>query len=86
VCIPDHRDGKEFLMEKNLLQATYWLGLACVVVAVLWRALNAFAGISSDFAVSGKEITYWSFVRGAGLFLLLSIATAGYLWGRSQNR
>ena len=71
-------------MEKKFLEWSYWLGLTCVAAAILWRVLNAFTGISPNLAVSGKEITYWSFVRGGGLFLLVSIATAAYRWNRQQ--
>jgi hypothetical protein len=72
-------------MEKNLLQATYWLGLACVAIAILWRGLNAVAGISGDLRVTGEAITYWSFMRGGGALLLVAIATGVYISARSRS-
>lgn len=71
-------------MEKKFLEWSYWQGLARMIVAILWRIANAFSGISPNLVVTGKEITYWSFVRGGGILLVISIATAGYRWSRQQ--
>lgn len=72
-------------MEKQLLQWSYWLGVACVAVAIVWRAANAIAGIPTDLHLAGKEVTYWTVIHGAILFLLVAIATANYDWGKRQS-
>ena len=69
-------------MEKQLIRWSLWLGLACVVFAVLLRGLDAL-GITSALSTRGTSISYMSFVKGALLFLLTSIATSSYLSHRS---
>ena len=65
-------------MEKHLIRWTYWLGLACMVVALAWRALNAMGTFLPDNMVLGRSIYYMSFYKAALIFLVTSMATASY--------
>jgi DMSO/TMAO reductase YedYZ heme-binding membrane subunit len=70
-------------MEKKILQYSYWLGVACVVVAVVWRA----AGATGYFGESLQQVltlTYNSFLKGALVFLLTAVATGAYQAGNKQ--
>ena len=69
-------------MEKQLIRWSFLLGLACVVFAVLLRGLDA-VGITSALSTRGASIGYMSFLKGALLFLLTSIATSSYLSHRT---
>ncbi|HEV8384381.1 MAG TPA: hypothetical protein VGQ11_05870 [Candidatus Acidoferrales bacterium] len=70
-------------MEKKILQYSYWLGLLCGVIAVIWRAANA-AGFFLGNVVPGVTIYYQSFFKGAVLFLLTAVATEAYMAGKRQ--
>lgn len=64
-------------MEKKIAQYSYWLGLACVVVALVWRAANAL-GYFLPNVISGQGFYYLSFYKGGLIFLLVCIATGAY--------
>ena len=69
-------------MEKQLSAVGYWLGLTCTVVALIFRILSAFNLTPLHIAASeGNAIGYLSFLHGAGLFFLLSIAS----WCRTSQ-
>jgi hypothetical protein len=55
-------------MEKLIARWNYWLGIACLVIAVTWRAVNAFGLILPLTVVPGHTIWYLSFFRGSILF------------------
>ena len=62
-------------MEKQLSAIGYWLGLLCTVLALIFRfftALNIF--LPHMAAPGGNAISYMSFLHGAALFFLLTIA------------
>jgi hypothetical protein len=41
-------------MEKHILRWTYWSGITCLVIAVVWRALNALGSVvSADTSHAG---------------------------------
>jgi len=65
-------------MEKQIARWTYWLGLVCFAIALVWRALNVFhpTGVF-------RGIEPLSFLKGALLFFVAAIATANYAWMRS---
>lgn len=59
---------------------SYWLGIACAVVALVWRGLHAL-GVPDRIAYSiDRSVGYPGFLSGSFLFLLIAAATAGYLW------
>ncbi|MCL4524357.1 MAG: hypothetical protein M1451_10700 [Acidobacteria bacterium] len=71
-------------MEKKILQYSYWLGVLCVVVAVIWRFANAM-GYGMRQIMPGQSIYYMSFLQAALLFLMVSIATgANILAGKDK--
>jgi hypothetical protein len=64
-------------MEKQIVRWSYLLGVACVVVAVLWRLAGTF-GMAGQIHLSAGEIGYGSFLKAAFLLLLLTVATSSY--------
>ncbi len=72
-------------MEKHIITWSYWLGLASAVIALVMRALNAFAIWLPQTIAQGRTIWYMSFFKGALLFFLIAIATANYTWARGQK-
>jgi hypothetical protein len=62
-------------MEKLLIKLSYWLGVICLVVAVLSRLLNAIGIGFAQFSTRGNEVSYRTFLAGAILFLIMAIAT-----------
>jgi uncharacterized membrane protein YkgB len=78
---PSHfRRHLEDFMEKKILQYSYWLGVACVAVALVWRAAAAM-GFGGGLMMQGISLTYTSFLKGALLFLLTAVATGAYQAG-----
>jgi hypothetical protein len=63
-------------MEKQLSVLSYWLGLICTVLAVIFRglaALNIF--VLHMAAPGGTGISFLTFFNAAALFFLLAIAS-----------
>ena len=67
-------------MEKHIGRWSYWLGIACLAIGVVWRAVNALGVLAPPTAAPGRPISYWSFYHGSILFLVTSIATTCYVW------
>ena len=65
-------------MEKYIIRVSYWLGILCVVLAFLARAINFLGPDSLHFYNQGNPVGYHSFLDGAVLFFLTAIATASY--------
>jgi len=72
-------------MEKHIMRWSYWLGVVCVVLAVVIRILNALGLPTILLQTRGNSISFRSFVDAALLFLITSIATAGFVWFKRQN-
>jgi hypothetical protein len=72
-------------MEKKIVRWSYWLGVACVALSILMRALNlvGLAGVNSP--LGGNPVGYITFFRGAVMFLLAAIAGANYAWFNRQS-
>ena len=68
-------------MEKQIVQVSYWLGLVSSLLAVGWKALEALNAAPGGFG----NLRYMTFYKGALLFLLVSIATSGCAWLKSQK-
>jgi hypothetical protein len=66
-------------MGKHVIQWSYWLGAVLAVLALVARALNMFGLNTLAFTTKGNEISYHSFVEGALLFFVISIATSSYV-------
>ncbi len=72
-------------MEKLIARSSYGLGIACMVIAVIWRAVNALGFWLPMTVTPGHTIWYLSFFHASILFFLTTIATAGYAWLNSQK-
>jgi hypothetical protein len=53
---------------------SYWLGIGCVVMTILFRALAAVGIWPNIVPAIGASISYNTFHHAAELFLLLAIA------------
>lgn len=63
-------------MEKQISVISYWLGLICTALAVIFRVFIALGvSLPQVGAAGGVAISYVSFLHGALLFLLLAIAS-----------
>ena len=73
-------------MDKKISVASYWLGIACVVLTVIFRLLAAVGIWPILVPANGAGITYVTFQQAALVFLLLSIA-AGLMsrWHREKS-
>ena len=60
-------------MEKHLAKWTYWLGIACAVIALVIRGFQAI-GLYLDFP--GVNLGYMSFYKASFLLLAIAIATS----------
>ena len=65
-------------MERNIVHWSYWLGIATLVIALLWRALNALGVWLPATITPGNTVYYMSFYKGSLLFLVTAIASANY--------
>jgi hypothetical protein len=78
----DHKGG---IVEKLIARWSYWLGIACLIIAVVWRVLNAFGLLLPISFIPGHSIWYLSFFNGSILFFVTTIATACYAWLGAQR-
>jgi hypothetical protein len=65
-------------MEKHILRWSYWLGIASLVIAVVWRALNGLGLGSPMLLIRGESIYSMSFYKASLLLFVAAIATANY--------
>jgi len=72
-------------MEKLVARWSYFLGLAGAVVAVVWRGLTLFRLFPKELTAGEHTLTYDSILKGAVLFLVLTLATAGYKFIQDQK-
>jgi hypothetical protein len=71
-------------MEKRIAQLSYWLGVVCLLIAVVWRIVVAFGRLGSVTIVAGHTLWYISFFDGSILFFLTTVATACYAWLKAK--
>jgi hypothetical protein len=69
------------MVEKQILRWSYWLGLVCLVVGVIWRLL-ATVGL---MPMALKIVAYTTIYRGGGFLLVVAIASAAHLWAEAQK-
>jgi hypothetical protein len=72
-------------MEKLIARWSYWLGIACVIIAIAWKGGNAF-GLWRALPPTPADISYWSFYNASLLFFALSIASACRVWLKSMTK
>ena len=70
-------------MYQRISMVGFWLGLACVLMTIVFRGLAAVGIWPNLVPAVGAGITYVTFHRAAEVLLLLSIAAK--LVGHSQN-
>jgi len=69
-------------MEKQLSTIGYWLGLVCTVLALVFRFFTMIGKIPLFLGVpGGSALSHLSFLHGAVLFFLLTIAS----WCRTSR-
>ncbi|HKM80356.1 MAG TPA: hypothetical protein VJY15_05280 [Candidatus Acidoferrum sp.] len=62
-------------MEKQIAVVSYWLGMVCALLTIVFRALAAFGIWPNLVPAAGAPITYYTFLRGGVLLFLASIAS-----------
>ena len=66
------------MLVKVIARLTYWVGMACVALAVILRLMNALGFEMVGVLTKGHPIDYHSLLDGALLFLFSSIASSLY--------
>jgi hypothetical protein len=72
-------------MKKHIIRYSFWMGVLSVLLALLMRALNILGVPLANITTRGNAIGYRTFLDGAQLFFLTAIATASYVWFKSQK-
>jgi hypothetical protein len=72
-------------MEKLIARWSYWLGMACLVIAVIWRIVSIFRSWQPSTSVGAGPIGHLAFMHGSILFLVATIATTCHIWLNSQK-
>lgn len=62
-------------MEKQIAVVSYWLGMVCTLLTIVFRALAAFGIWPNLVPAEGAPISYYTFLRGGVLLFLASIAS-----------
>jgi len=72
-------------MEKHILHWSYWLGIASLIIALVWKALSAFGLGSPMLVIRDQSISYLTFYKASLLLFVAAIASANYAWFKSQR-
>ena len=73
-------------MDKQIVIVSYVLGMVSLIIAFFLRGLNIVGyWLGQSFATGGSLVDYASFLDGATILLLTSIASAGYSWVKRQT-
>ncbi len=67
-------------MDRLIGRSSYWAGVACAVLAILWRIGNALSFLPASLMRHGIDVSYWSCVHIAFLLFIVTMATASYTW------
>jgi uncharacterized membrane protein len=68
-------------MEKHIAQWSYLLGLACSLLAMVWKGLEFLNVMPGGFGA----LTYMTLYKGGLLFLVIAVATSGYVAAKSPK-
>ena len=69
-------------MDRHIARYSFWIGMACVVVGAVWRAMTV---VWVDFPEHAHGLWFSSF-RNAGMqLILISIAAVCYRWLQQQT-
>ena len=63
-------------MERQIARYTYWIGLLCVAVSLVWRAAMAVNLIQEHMG----GMWYSSFWKAGVVFLVVSVASVNFAW------
>jgi hypothetical protein len=72
-------------MDKKISVASYWLGIVCVVLTVIFRGLAAVGIWPALVPANGASLSYNTFRGAAELFLVLTIASGLMSRWRSEK-
>jgi hypothetical protein len=72
-------------MEKHILRWSYWLGIASLVIAVVWRVVNALGLGSSTLLIRGESVYSMTLYKASLLLFVAAVATANYGSSKSQR-
>ena len=62
-------------MEKRIAVVSYWLGIACALLTIIFRGLAVFGIWPNLVPAVGAPISYYTFLRGGVLLFLVTIAS-----------
>jgi predicted Na+-dependent transporter len=68
-------------MEKHIGQWSYWLGLACTLLAMVWRGLEFLNVMPEGYG----DLKYTTLYKGGLLFLVMAIATSSLVAAKGQK-
>jgi hypothetical protein len=71
-------------MEGNIAQWSYWLGIGCLVIALLWRVCNAVGLWVPTDVTPGHSVWYMSSYKASLLFFVTTLTSAKYASLNSQ--
>lgn len=72
-------------MDKLIGRWSYWGGVVCATIAILWRVANAFSFVPNSFMRTGVDVSYWSFLHTGFLLFIVTMASAGYSFLSSKK-
>jgi hypothetical protein len=79
----------ELTLDKQICKVSYWIGLLCTVIAIIERGLTMIGIMAGPLAGGGAAgripLSYKSFLDGAMLFFLMSIASAVGMWAKDKQ-
>jgi len=70
-------------MVKQVARYSYWIGLVCMAISVVWRAVMM---VPHTIPEQVGPVWYSSFWKAGAIFLLVSIASVGYAWLHGQEK
>jgi hypothetical protein len=76
-------------LEKQLATAAYWIGVVSTALALIMRGLavlGSFKFITPTTAGGTVPISYRTFLEGAVLFFVMSIASAVIAWAKERRK
>ena len=72
-------------MEKQIGKWSYFLGVATVVIAVVWRLLAMLQLAPKQISTLPHTISYKTLQEGAFLLFAITVATAAYVYTQKHN-
>ena len=73
-------------MEKHIARWSYFLGVASVVLAVVWRLLTTLQVVPKEVGSLPHTISYKTLQQGSLLLFAITVATAAYLYTQREGK